>query len=115
MSRHESTKCDAHKDLAVKDAPTISVASMAKVVVKSSQEMGSLDLRPVKSSRMMRMVTQKQRPHVNMHHVQKDSVLWPADITKLKVIQEKITCSIRTMLTAPVRDLKSGITMMICC
>lgn len=57
--------------MAVKMAPTISVANMAKAVVKSSQEMGSLEWRLVNSRRSMRMVTLKQKHHVNIRHVQK--------------------------------------------
>lgn len=49
---------------------TMSVANMAKAVVKSSQEMGSLALREVTSRRRMSRVTQKQKHHVNMHQVQ---------------------------------------------
>lgn len=93
--------------------PTIRVANMAKAVVKSSQEMGNLDLRLVNSRTSMRMVMQKQKHHVNIHQVQKGSVLWPTDATKLKEMQVKITSSILTMPTGTVSVLKSRVTMMI--
>lgn len=50
---------------------TIRAASMAKAVVKSSQEMGSFALTVVNSRKSMTRVTQKQKHQVNMHHVQK--------------------------------------------
>lgn len=86
---------------------------MAKAVVKSSQEMGNLVLRLVNSRKTMRKVTQKQKHHVNMHHVQKELVLWPTDATRLKEIQVKITSSRRTMPTGTVSVLKSSVTMVI--
>lgn len=96
-----------------KMAPTIRVASMAKAVVKSSQEMGNLALRLVNSRRRMRKVTQKQKHHVNIHHVQKEKVVWPTDATRLKVIKVKITSSILTMPTGAVSVFMSSVTMMI--
>lgn len=92
-------------------APTIRVANMAKAVVKSSQEMGNLALRLVNSRNSMRRVTQKQKHHVNMHHVQKEKILWPTDATRLKEIQVRITSSIRTMPTGAVSVLKSSVIM----
>lgn len=94
--------------MAVKMAPTISVANMAKEVVKSSQEMGSLEWRLVNSRRSMRMVTQKQKHHVNIRHVQKGmygEILMPIDANRLNEIQVKITSSIRTMPTGLASDL----------
>lgn len=72
---------------------------MANAVVRSSQEMGSLELRLVNSRTRIRTVTQKQKHHVNMHHVQKESLTLPMSATRLKVIQLKIASSIRTMPT----------------
>lgn len=94
-------------------APTIRVANMAKAVVKSSQEMGSLALMLVNSRMSTSKVTQKQKHQVNMHHVQKEFVLWPTDATRLKEIQVKITSSTRTMPTGTVSVLKSRVTMVI--
>lgn len=91
--------------------PTIRAANMAKAVVKSFQEMGNLALRVVNSRNSMRRVMQKQKHHVNMHQVQKESVLWLTDATRLKEIQVKITCSIRTMPTGTVSVPKSSVTM----
>lgn len=84
---------------AAADAPTIRAASMANAVVKSSQEMGSLELRPVNSKTSIRKVVQKQRHHVNMHQVQKGSVLRPTFATRLKLMQLKITSSTRVTPT----------------
>ncbi len=95
----------------VKMTPTIRAANMAKAVVKSFQEMGNLALRVVNSRNSMRRVMQKQKHHVNMHQVQKESVLWLTDATRLKEIQVKITCSIRTMPTGTVSVPKSSVTM----
>lgn len=97
----------------MKIAPTIRVASMAKAQVKSSQEMGNFALRLVNSKMSMSKVTQKQKHHVNMHHVQKDRLLFPTDATRLNVIQVKITSSILTMPTGTVSVLTSSVTMVI--
>lgn len=90
---------------------TIRVANMAKAQVKSSQEMGSFELTLKNSMMRMRRVTQKQKHHVNMHHVQKDPPRCPTEATKLKEMQVKITSSIRTMPTGVVSVLKSSVTM----
>lgn len=90
---------------------TIRVASMANAQVKSSQEMGSFELRLKNSMMSMRRVMQKQKHQVNMHHVQKDSVECPTEATKLKEMQVKITSSIRTMPTGVASVLKSSVTM----
>lgn len=93
---------------------TIKVANMAKAVVKSSQEMGTFALRVVNSRRSMRRVTQKQKHQVNMHHVQRELVLWPSDATRLKEIQVRITWNIRTMPTGAVSLVKSMVTVILC-
>ncbi|KAF3846479.1 hypothetical protein F7725_003557 [Dissostichus mawsoni] len=59
----------------------------------------------------MRKVTQKHKHQVNMHHVQKDSALFPTEATRLKEIQVRISSSIRTMPTGTVSVLKSSVTM----
>lgn len=94
-------------------AHTIRVANMAKALVKSSQEMGSLALRVVNSRKSMSKVTMKQKHQVNIHHVQKEKVLCPTDATRLKEIQVRITSRIRTMPTGVVSVLKSSVTMVI--
>lgn len=86
---------------------------MAKAVVKSLQEMGNFVWRPVNSSKSMRKVTQKQKHQVNIHHVQKETVVWPTDATRLKVIQVKITSSIRTMPTGTVSVFTSSVTIVL--
>lgn len=114
MSRHNKTSQTTHAAAAAAaavDALTIKVASMANAVVKSSQEMGSLELRLVNSRTRIRMVTQKQKHHVNMHHVQKELVMWPTLATRLKVIQLKITSSIRMMPTGDTTALTFSATM----
>ena len=92
-------------------ALTIRVASMANAVVKSSQEMGSFELRLVNSRTRIRMVTQKQKHHVNMHHVQKESVRRTTSATRLKIIQLKITSSSRMMPTGDTTALTFTATM----
>lgn len=96
---------------AAADALTIKAASMANAVVKSSQEMGSLELRLVNSRTRIRRVTQKQKHHVNMHHVQKESVRRATLATRLKVTQLKITSSTRTMPTGITTALAFSVTM----
>lgn len=96
---------------AAADALTIKAASMANAVVKSSQEMGSLELRLVNSRTRIRKVTQKQKHHVNMHHVQKESVRRATLATRLKVIQLKITSSTRTMPAGVTTALTFSATM----
>lgn len=84
---------------------------MANAQVKSSQEIGSLALSVVNSKKRMRIVTQKQRHQVNIHHVQKACVECPTDATRLKEIQVKSTSSMRTMPMGIVHALKSSVTM----
>ncbi|KAF3846478.1 hypothetical protein F7725_003556 [Dissostichus mawsoni] len=84
---------------------------MAKAAVKSSQEIGNLELRLKNSRKSMRKVTQKHKHQVNMHHVQKDSALFPTEATRLKEIQVRISSSIRTMPTGTVSVLTSSVTM----
>ncbi len=91
--------------------PTIRQASMAKAVVKSLQDIGNLALKLVSSRINMRNVTQKQKHHENIHQIQKDTVVLPTDATRLKEIQVKITSSILTMPTGPIRVLKSMMTV----
>lgn len=112
-SRHNRTSRTTHAAAAAAaDALTIKTASMANAVVKSSQEMDSLELRLVNSRTRIRMVTQKQKHHVNMHHVQKESVTRPTFATRLKVIQLKITSSIRMIPTGDTTAVTFSATMM---
>lgn len=101
--------------MAVEMVPTINVAHVAKTVVKSPQEISSLELRPVNSMRRMKMVMQKQKPHVNMHPVQKESAMWPVDATRLNEAKLKITSIIRIMARGSATDLEYSATMMIHC
>lgn len=48
----------------------MSVDSMAKAVVKSSQEMGTRAWRVVNSMMRMKRVTKQQKTQVNMHQAQ---------------------------------------------
>ena len=48
----------------------IRVASMAKAVVKSSQDTGTLALSVVNSKIRMTRVKKQQKDHVNMHQAQ---------------------------------------------
>jgi len=105
---NQSVKDKSQESKKKERAHTIRVANMAKAVVKSSQEMGNWALRLVSSRTSMRMETQKQKHQVNMHHVQKEFVLWPTDATRLKEIQVKTTSSIRTASV-----LMSSVTMAI--
>lgn len=116
MSRRKKTSQTMHACMHAAAAAaaatlTIKVASMANAVVKSSQEMGSLELRLVNSRTRIRMVMQKQKHHVNMHHVQKELMMWPTFATKLKVMQLKITSSIRMMPTGDTTALTFSATM----
>ncbi|KAI4822569.1 hypothetical protein KUCAC02_008106 [Chaenocephalus aceratus] len=86
---------------------------MANAAVKSSQEIGNLELRLKNSRKSMRKVTQKHKHQVNMHHVQKDSALFSTEATRLKEIQVRISSSIRTMPTGTVSVLKSSVTMVV--
>lgn len=108
MWRHNKTRQIMY---APAEALTIKAANMANAVVKSSQEMGSLELRLVNSSTTIRRVAQKQEHHTNMHHVQKESVMGPTFATRLKATQLKITSSIRTMPTGDTTALVSSATI----
>lgn len=79
----------------------ISVDSIAKAMVKSSQEMGTLVFRLVNSRTRMRRVVKQQKHQQNMHQAQWDT-LWtgtPADAANAKQMQVRTTSSIRTMPT----------------
>lgn len=85
---------------------------MAKAVVKSSQEMGSFELRLVNSRTRMMRVTEKQKHQENMHHDQNENHVWPLDATKLKVTHVKMTANILKIPTGTVSVLKSSVTML---
>lgn len=106
-SRHNVSRQTTHAAAAL----TIKAASMANAEVKSSQEMGRTELKLLNSRTRIRMVAQKQKHHVNMHHLQKESVRLPTSATRLKVIQLKITSSIRTTPTGDTTALTFSATM----
>jgi len=77
----------------------IRVASIAKAMVKSSQDMGTLVFKLVNSRMRMRRVVKQQKHQQNMHQAQWDT-LWfgtPDDAANAKQMQVRTTSSIRTM------------------
>lgn len=85
-------------------ANSISVDSIAKAVVKSSQDMGTLVLRLVNSRMMMRSVMKQQKHQVNMHQAQNEELPWPSEATRLKVMSVSANSKSRIIPTGTVRD-----------
>lgn len=92
------------------EAVTImSVANMAKAVVKSSHEMGTLVFRLVNSRMWMRSVIKQQKHQQNMHQDQWDRAKFvkPADATNAKQVHVRTNSDIRTMPTGEISALIS--------
>lgn len=91
----------------------ISVANMAKAMVKSSHEIGTLVFRLVNSKMMIRRVVKQQKHQQNMHQAQWDFASFgiPADAANAKQMHVRTTSTIRTMPIGRINDLKSTCNM----
>ncbi len=94
-------------------ANIISVANIAKAMVKSSHEIGTLVFRLVNSKTMIMRVVKQQKHQQNMHQAHWDlaSFGMPADAANAKQMHVRTTSTIRTMPVGRVSDLKSTCNM----